>query len=45
MDGADTGLNFINFADRSIIVQTRVLHGSRAKRVTNTYNFAITPRG
>lgn len=45
VDGADTGLNFINFADRSIIVQTRVLHGSRAKRVTNTYNFAITPRG
>lgn len=45
VDGVNTGLNFINFADRSIIVQTRVLHGNRAKRVTNTYNFAITPRG
>ena len=40
-----TGLNFLNFANRSIVVQTRVLHGNRAKRVTNTYNFSITPRG
>ncbi len=45
VEGVDTGLNFINFANRSIIVQTRVLHGNRTKRVTNTYNFAITPRG
>jgi prepilin-type N-terminal cleavage/methylation domain-containing protein len=45
VDGVNTGLNFINFGNRSIIVQTRVLHGNRAKRVTNTYNFAITPRG
>jgi prepilin-type N-terminal cleavage/methylation domain-containing protein len=41
----DAGLNFVNFGNRSIGVKSRVLHGNRAKRVTNTYNFAITPRG
>jgi len=46
MEGTvETGLNFLNFANRSIVVQTRVLHGNLAKRVTNTYNFSITPRG
>jgi prepilin-type N-terminal cleavage/methylation domain-containing protein len=39
------GQNFLNFANRTVVFQTRVLHGNRAKRVTNTYNFAITPRG
>lgn len=39
------GQNFINFGNKTAVVQTRVLHGNRAKRVTNTYNFAITPRG
>lgn len=39
------GQCFLNFANRTAVVQIRVLHGNRAKRVTNTYNFAITPRG
>lgn len=34
-----------NFQNRSILVRLRILHGSQAKRVTNTYNFTITPRG
>jgi prepilin-type N-terminal cleavage/methylation domain-containing protein len=42
---AEAGLNFVNYGNKSIGVQSRVLHGNRAKRVTNTYNFAITPRG
>ncbi len=46
IDGISANGNcFINFANRSVVVQARVLHGNRAKRVTNTYNFAITPRG
>ncbi len=36
---------FLNFGNKTAVVQARVLHGNRAKRVTNTYNFAITPRG
>lgn len=39
------GLNFLNFANKTVVVQSSVLHGNRAKRVTNTYNLAITPRG
>ena len=42
---ASSGQNFINFGNKTAVVQTRVLHGNRAKRVTNTYNFAIPPRG
>ncbi|MBA4138114.1 MAG: hypothetical protein C0518_12430 [Opitutus sp.] len=39
------GACFQNFQNRSLIVRTKILHGSRAKRVTNTYNFTVTPRG
>ena len=39
------GAYFQNFQNRSVIVRTKILHGNRAKRVTNTYNFTITPRG
>jgi prepilin-type N-terminal cleavage/methylation domain-containing protein len=39
------GAAFQNFQNRSVIVRTKILHGSRAKRVTNTYNFTVTPRG
>jgi prepilin-type N-terminal cleavage/methylation domain-containing protein len=40
-----TGFSFFNFQNRSVIVRTKILHGNQAKRVTNTYNFTITPRG
>ncbi|MFH1497012.1 MAG: prepilin-type N-terminal cleavage/methylation domain-containing protein [Verrucomicrobiota bacterium] len=39
------GYQYENFQNRSILVRLRILHGNQAKRVTNTYNFTITPRG
>jgi prepilin-type N-terminal cleavage/methylation domain-containing protein len=42
---AAAGAIFQNFQNRSVIVRAKILHGSRAKRVTNTYNFTVTPRG
>lgn len=46
LDGRTAGWNhFLNFGNKTAVMQSRVLHGNRAKRVTNTYNFAITPRG
>lgn len=42
---ASGGYQYENFQNRSILVRLRILHGSQAKRVTNTYNFTITPRG
>lgn len=40
-----SGLFFENFQNRSALFRTKILHGNQAKRVTNTYNFTITPRG
>lgn len=45
LNGLSTGFSFFNFQNRSVIVRTKILHGNQAKRVTNTYNFTITPRG
>jgi prepilin-type N-terminal cleavage/methylation domain-containing protein len=46
MEGLTSGgLMFENFQNRSALVRTKILHGNQAKRVTNTYNFTITPRG
>lgn len=39
------GSLYQNFQNRSVLVRAKVLHGNQAKRVTNTYNFTITPRG
>lgn len=37
---------FINGAlGRSITINGEIFHGNEAKRVTNTYNYTITPRG
>jgi prepilin-type N-terminal cleavage/methylation domain-containing protein len=36
---------FVNYLNRSVLVRAKILHGNLAKRVTNTYNFTITPRG
>lgn len=41
----NAGFSFLNFKNRSVIVRTKILHGNQAKRVTNTYNFTVTPRG
>ncbi len=45
VNGLSNGYCFYNYANKSIITRAKVLHGNRAKRVTNTYNFTITPRG
>lgn len=46
MEGLTSGsLFFENFQNRSVLIRTKILHGNQAKRVTNTYNFTITPRG
>jgi prepilin-type N-terminal cleavage/methylation domain-containing protein len=41
----NAGFSFLNYQNRSVIVRTKILHGNQAKRVTNTYNFTVTPRG
>jgi len=38
-------LFFHSRTGRSIIVNGEIFHGNRAREVTNTYNFTITPRG
>lgn len=45
LSGLSNGYNFYNYQNKSIITRTKILHGNTAKRVTNTYNFTITPRG
>lgn len=46
LEGLTTNsLFFENFQNRSVLIRTKILHGNQAKRVTNTYNFTITPRG
>ena len=42
---APGSFDFVNFQNRSVLVRLKILHGNQAKRVTNTYNFTITPRG
>ncbi len=36
---------FYNYRDTSIMVNGQIIHGTSAKRVTDTYNFTISPRG
>ena len=36
---------FYNFHNRSIMVKGEILHGDAIKRVSNTYNFTVSPRG
>jgi type II secretory pathway component PulJ len=36
---------FYNFWDRSVMINGKIIHGVDAKRVTDTYNFTISPRG
>ena len=45
VSGNSNGYAFVNYQNRSIITRAKILHGNLAKRVTNTYNFTITPRG
>lgn len=43
--GLANGRLFYNFRDRSIMINGQIFHGNDAKRVTDTYNFTISPRG
>ena len=45
ISGLSNGYAFFNYQNKSIITRAKILHGNLAKRVTNTYNFTITPRG
>ena len=43
--GLANGRLFYNFRDRSIMVNGQIYHGNIAKRITDTYNFTVSPRG
>lgn len=44
-EGLADGNMFFNFWNKSVMVNGKILHGNEAKRVTDTYNFTISPRG
>jgi len=44
-EGLADGNLFYNFWNKSIVVNGKIIHGNEAKRVTETYNFTISPRG
>lgn len=41
---ADKSL-FFQMNKESVLVKAEIFHGNNAKKVTNTYNFTISPRG
>jgi len=43
--GLADGRLFFNFWGRSVMVNGQIFHGNEAKRVTETYNFTVSPRG
>lgn len=43
--GLADGKLFYNFWGRSVMVNGQIHHGNAAKRVTETYNFTVSPRG
>lgn len=43
--GLADGKLFYNFWGRSVMVNGQIFHGNDAKRVTETYNFTVSPRG
>ena len=43
--GLANGRLFYNFRERSIMINGQIDHGNDAKRVTDTYNFTVSPRG
>lgn len=36
---------FFNYRENAIIVNGEIVHGNNSRRVTNTYNFTVSPRG
>ena len=43
--GLADGRLFYNFWGRSVMINGQIHHGNEAKRVTETYNFTVSPRG
>lgn len=43
--GLADGKLFYNFHEKSVMIKAQIIHGNAAKRVTDTYNFTISPRG
>ncbi len=43
--GTANGKLFYNFGNKSVMVNGQIYHGNRAQRVTDTYNFTVSPRG
>ncbi len=43
--GTANGKLFYNFQNKSAMVNGQIYHGNAASRVTDTYNFTISPRG
>ncbi len=43
--GLSEGHLFYNFLGKTIMLNGQIFHGNNAKRVTETYNYSISPRG
>ena len=43
--GTANGKLFYNFGNKSVMVNGQIYHGNRNQRVTDTYNFTVSPRG
>lgn len=43
--GLADGKLFYNYLDRSIMIKAEIIHGNVAKRITDTYNYTVSPRG
>ncbi len=44
-EGLANGSLFMNYEDRSIMIKGQIYHGNEYKRLTDTYNLTVTPRG
>lgn len=43
--GLSNGQLFYNYLDRNIMIKAQIIHGNVAKRITDTYNYSVSPRG
>lgn len=43
--GTANGKLFYNFGNKSAMINGQIYHGNRLQRVTDTYNFTVSPRG
>jgi prepilin-type N-terminal cleavage/methylation domain-containing protein len=44
-EGLANGRLFYNLWGTSVMINGKIIHGNAAKRVTDTYNFTVSPRG